>query len=76
MELQLPKSFNALKKEITSDWVLIPFNSGLKVQLARHASLTVVAGVLYYIIDGDERPNDLASRSLTPVERNSSKLGW
>ncbi|XP_058983670.1 uncharacterized protein K02A2.6-like [Musca domestica] len=68
------KSFDVLKREISSDRVLMPYNPDLPVQLACDASPTGIAGVLSHIIDGQERPIAFASRSLTPAEQNYSQL--
>ena len=51
------RAFGALKHEIASDRVLMPFNSELPVQLACDAVPTGIAGVLSHQVDGtQERP--------------------
>ena len=46
------RAFGALKHEIASDRVLMPFNPELPVQLACDASPTGIAGVLSHLVDG------------------------
>ena len=69
------RAFGALKHEIASDRVLMPFNPELPVQLACDASPTGIAGVLSHLVDGTKkRLIVFASRSLTAAEKNYSQL--
>ncbi|GBM00373.1 Transposon Tf2-9 polyprotein [Araneus ventricosus] len=68
------QAFLKLKEEISSDRVIVPFDSELPVMLASDASPVGVAAVLTHIVDNVEKPVAFASRSLTEAERNYSQL--
>ncbi|GBN29578.1 Uncharacterized protein K02A2.6 [Araneus ventricosus] len=61
-------------EEISSDRVLVPFDTELPVTLATDASPVGVAAVLSHIIDNVEKPVAFSSCSLTEAERNYSQL--
>ena len=52
----------------------MPYNPSLPIQLACDASPVGKAGILFHIVDGEERSISFASRSLTQVEQNYSQL--
>ncbi|KAK9700889.1 RNase H-like domain found in reverse transcriptase [Popillia japonica] len=64
-----------LKKEISSDKVLIPYTPELPLILATDASPTGLGAVISYVLpDKSERPIAFASRSLTDSEKNYSQI--
>lgn len=68
-------AFELLKKEITSDRVLVHFDPNKPVILTTDACDTAVAGILSHEFpNGDLRPIAFVSRSLTKAERNYSTI--
>ncbi|BES98989.1 Hypothetical Protein NTJ_11805 [Nesidiocoris tenuis] len=62
-------AFEAAKREVASDRVLVPFSTELPLILATDASPHGLAGVLSHLMpNGDERPIIFISRSLTEAE--------
>lgn len=69
------EAFQALKKEICGDKVLIPFHVNLPVTLATDGSPTGFGAVLSHIMpDKSERPIAFASKSLTRAEKGYTQL--
>ncbi|GBN15280.1 Retrovirus-related Pol polyprotein from transposon 17.6 [Araneus ventricosus] len=68
------KAFLKLEEEISSDRVLVPFDTELSVTLSTDSSPIGVAVALSYIINNVEKPVAFASRSITEAERNYSQL--
>ncbi|KAK9700413.1 RNase H-like domain found in reverse transcriptase [Popillia japonica] len=69
------RAYNKLKKEISSDKVLIPYTPELPLILATDASPTGLRAVISYVLpDKSERPIAFASRSLTDSEKNYSQI--
>ncbi|KAK9701833.1 RNase H-like domain found in reverse transcriptase [Popillia japonica] len=67
--------FTELKKEISSDKVLIPYTPELPLILATDASPTGLEAVISHVLpDKSERPIAFASRSLTDSEKNYSQI--
>ena len=68
-------SFNALKKLLTSDSVLAPFDEKLPIVLTCDASPYGVGSVLSQVKpDGREVPVVFASRTMTSTERNYAQI--
>ncbi|CAB0017933.1 unnamed protein product, partial [Nesidiocoris tenuis] len=68
-------AFEAAKREVASDRVLVPFSTELPLILATDASPHGLAGVLSHLMpNGDERPIIFISRSLTEAESRYSQL--
>nr|XP_042909763.1 uncharacterized protein K02A2.6-like [Parasteatoda tepidariorum] len=67
-------AFLKLKNELTSDRVLVPFDTSLPIVLTTDASPTGIAAVLSHSKQGVERPIAYASRSLTNSEYSEFTL--
>lgn len=68
-------AYNLLKREITSDQVLVHFDRKKPVVLTTDACDTAVAGILSHEFpNGELRPIAFVSRSLTTAERNYSTI--
>lgn len=64
-----------IKKEISSDQVLVHFNPDLPIVLSTDASNNAVAGVLSHAFqDGQLKPIAFVSRALSKSEKNYSTL--
>ncbi|KAK9694860.1 RNase H-like domain found in reverse transcriptase [Popillia japonica] len=73
--LQAISTHKELKKEISSDKVLIPYTPELPLILATDASPTGLGAVISHVLpDKSERPIAFASRSLTDSEKNYSQI--
>lgn len=72
---QCEEAFQSVKREITSDTVLMHFDPDLPVTLATDASPVGLGAVISHKLpDGTERPISFASRSLSKSERNYSQI--
>lgn len=68
-------AYNLLKKEITSDQVLVHFDNKKPLVLTTDACDTAVAGILSHEFpNGELRPIAFVSRSLSAAERNYSTI--
>lgn len=69
------RSFEQMKKEVTTDRVLAHFDPSMPIILETDASQYAVAGVLSHRFpDGTKRPIAFVSRSLSKCERNYSVI--
>lgn len=69
------EAYLALKKEISSDNVLVHFDPNKPIVLTTDASGTAVAGILAHdFVDGSRRPIAFVSRALNQAERNYSTI--
>ncbi|XP_037826351.1 uncharacterized protein K02A2.6-like [Lucilia sericata] len=69
------KAFEILKREVTSDKILVHFNPKLPILLSTDASNCAVAGILSHIgADGSKKPIAFVSRALTKTEINYSTI--
>lgn len=68
------ESFDAIRKDIASEKVLVHYDPKLPLVLSVDASPIGLGAVLSHLIDGQERPIVFASRTLQPSERNYSQL--
>lgn len=69
------KAFDVIKKDITSDQVLVHFNPKLPIVLTTDACNNAVAGVLSHKFpDNQIKPIAFISRALTKTEKNYSTL--
>ena len=66
------KAYQTIKKEITSDKVLIRFNPKLPTYLTANASDLAIAGVLSHKLNNDLKPVAFVSRALSKAERKYS----
>ncbi|UYV77890.1 K02A2.6-like [Cordylochernes scorpioides] len=62
------------KSSITSERVLVPYDTTLPLFLATDASQIGIGAVLSHVIGGQERPIMFASRTLSGAERNYSQI--
>ena len=68
-------AYNLLKKEMTSDRILVPFDPSLPITLATDASPYGISAVLSHNFpDGTERPIAYYSRHLSTTEQRYSQL--
>lgn len=68
-------AYEAIKKEVTSDQILVHFNPELPIVLETDASKVAVAGILSHRMrNGEMRPIAFVSRSLSPSELNYSVI--
>ncbi|UYV64395.1 K02A2.6-like [Cordylochernes scorpioides] len=68
------EAIDKCKNSITSERVLVPYDTTLPLCLATDASQIGVGAVLSHIIEGQERPIMFASRTLSEAERNYSQI--
>ena len=69
------KSFQKLKDQLSSDQVLVHYDSTLPVRLACDASQYGVGAVISHLMpDGTERPIAYGSRTLTKAEKNYAQI--
>ena len=68
------KAVQEVKDFLTSDNVLVHYDTQKPLVLATDASPTGVGAVLSHIVDGGERPVAYASRSLTTAERKYPQI--
>ena len=69
------KSFQQLKKIVTTDTVLAHYNPQLQLQLAVDASQYVLGAVILHVTpEGKHRPIAFASRSLNNHEKGYSQI--
>lgn len=67
------QTYDSIKREITSDKILVHFNPKLPIVLATDASKNAVAGVLLHqYSDNTTKPIAFISRSLSKTEQNYS----
>ncbi|XP_028968852.1 uncharacterized protein K02A2.6-like, partial [Galendromus occidentalis] len=72
---EMSESFAAVKRELCSDRVIVPFDPKKPVLLATDASPTGISAVLSHRFpDGSERPIAYYSRALTDTERKYSQI--
>ena len=65
------KTFEKVKKLITSDTVLTHYNPDLPVRLTCDSSAYGLGAVISHVMEnGEERPNAFASRTLSAAEKN------
>ncbi|UYV64551.1 hypothetical protein LAZ67_3001165, partial [Cordylochernes scorpioides] len=64
------------KSSITSERVLVPYDTTLPLFLATDASQIGIGAVLSHVIGGQERPIMFASGTLSGAERNYSQIEW
>ncbi|KAF2880339.1 hypothetical protein ILUMI_25827, partial [Ignelater luminosus] len=67
-------AFNAIKNDLCSDSILIPFQSELPIVLETDASPYGLAGILSHRINGENKPIAFISRTLTAAEKNYSHI--
>ncbi|CAB0000711.1 unnamed protein product [Nesidiocoris tenuis] len=67
-------SFEKIKKEITSERVLVHYDSTLPITVAVDASPYGLGAVLSHVIEGQERPIAFASRVLSDTEQRYSQI--
>lgn len=73
--VECQSSFEQMKKEVTTDRVLVHFDPKLPIILETDASQYAVAGVLsHWFPDKTKRPIAFVSRSLSKCERNYSVI--
>ena len=69
------KSFQKLKDQLSSDQVLVYYDSTLPIRLACDASQYGVGAVISHLMpDGTERPIAYGSRTLTKAEKNYAQI--
>lgn len=68
------KSFEDIKKSVTSDQILVHFNPDLPIILTTDASNNAVAGILSHRFSETTKPIAFVSRALTKSEKNYSTL--
>ncbi|UYV65508.1 K02A2.6-like [Cordylochernes scorpioides] len=68
------EAIDKCKNSITSERVLVPYDTTLPLCLATDASQIGVGAVLSHIIEGQERPIMFASRTLSEAEQNYSQI--
>ncbi|UYV81477.1 K02A2.6-like, partial [Cordylochernes scorpioides] len=68
------EAIDKCKNSITSERVLVPYDTTLPLCLATDASQIGVGAVLSHIIEGQERPIMFASRTLSGAEQNYSQI--
>lgn len=68
------KAYDRIKREVTSDQVLVHFNPKLPLILTTDASNNAVAGVLSHKFSDVSKPISFVSRALTKSEKNYSTL--
>ncbi|UYV67231.1 K02A2.6-like, partial [Cordylochernes scorpioides] len=68
------EAIDKCKYSITSERVLVPYDTTLPLCLATDASQIGVGAVLSHIIEGQERPIMFASRTLSEAEQNYSQI--
>ncbi|XP_037928777.1 uncharacterized protein K02A2.6-like [Teleopsis dalmanni] len=72
---QCDKTYEMIKKDITSDKVLVHFNPKLPIVLTTDASNKAVAGILSHKFSEDEiKPIAFVTRALSKAEQNYSTL--
>ncbi|UYV72114.1 K02A2.6-like [Cordylochernes scorpioides] len=70
----MDRAIDKCKNCITSERVLVPYDTTLPLCLATDASQIGVGAVLSHIIEGQERPIMFALRTLSGAERNYSQI--
>ncbi|UYV60543.1 K02A2.6-like [Cordylochernes scorpioides] len=68
------EAIDKCKNSITSERVLVPYDTTLPLCLATDVSQIGVGAVLSHIIEGQERPIMFASRTLSEAEQNYSQI--
>ena len=69
------KAFKALKQLLSSDRVLTFYNPKLPLKLDTDAALGGIGAVLSHVMpNGEERPIEFISRTLSPAERNYAQI--
>ncbi|XP_065211045.1 uncharacterized protein K02A2.6-like [Planococcus citri] len=68
------KTLKIIKKEISSDRFLTPYNPDLPLVISSDASSYGLGAVMSHIIDGEEKPIMFASRTLSKAEKGYSQI--